>query len=76
MRSPDDYYEWVAVDVQKVREELWIRRITESSFQNAFVIVGIAHNLSVAFRLASAGIRVEQAWSYTPHHKLCRHVPV
>jgi hypothetical protein len=73
MRSPDDYYEWVSVDAQKVREELWLRRITESYFQKAFVIVGVAHSLSVAFRLSSVGVRVEKSWVYTPHHKLSRH---
>lgn len=70
---PHDYYEWVSIDAQKVREELWLRKITETSFKKAFVIVGFGHSLSLAFRLSSAGVLVEKALSFVPHHKLCAH---
>ena len=36
------------------------------------VLVGIAHGLSFAFRLAEVGFHVESVWGYTPHHKLCK----
>jgi hypothetical protein len=74
MRFPEDHYEWVSVGAQKVREELWLRKIMGSSFQKAFVIVGVAHSLSISFRLSSAGVQVEKSWVYTPYHRLCRHL--
>jgi hypothetical protein len=58
--------------LQRMREELWIRRMEPCEFKRALVIVGIAHSLSFAFRLSEAGFFVESVWGYTPHHKLCR----
>jgi hypothetical protein len=69
--SADSYVSMLS-DVQGKREELWVKRIAETSFSKAIVIVGVAHCLSVAFRLISAGIGVESVWGYTPHEKLCK----
>jgi hypothetical protein len=70
--SPD-YYESSKVDEQRKREELWVSRIVSTPFQKALVIVGVAHGLSVAFRLVSAGVSVAETYVYTPYSKLCSH---
>jgi hypothetical protein len=69
--SPDTFA-ILFVDAQRLREELWIRRIEQHAFKKAIVIVGIGHSLSIAFRLIVAGIVVDQVLAYTPHQKLCQ----
>jgi hypothetical protein len=66
-----DGYEWSIVDEQRKREELWLQRVQSQPFKKGLVICGTSHGLSFAFRLLSAGIGVDQAYSYLPHHKLC-----
>lgn len=70
--SPD-VYETSKVDEQGKREQVWVNRITESHFQKGLVIVGLAHSLSVAFRLVAAGVAVIDTYDYTPYSKLCGH---
>jgi hypothetical protein len=53
--SPD-VYEYSSVDEQSKREELWLHCVLSKPFEKALVIVGLAHSLSFAFRLASAGV--------------------
>jgi hypothetical protein len=70
-----DVYESPLVGEQRKREELWQKRIQSEKFQKGLVICGIAHSLSLAFRLESIGISVEVS-TYIPHGKLCnrRHI--
>jgi hypothetical protein len=70
--SPD-VYETSKVDEQGKREQVWVNRITESHFQKGLVIVGLAHSLSIAFRLVAAGVSVIDTYDYTPYSKLCGH---
>jgi len=65
-----DSYEYSDVDEQRKREELWQKRIQMQNFQKGMVICGIAHTLSVAFRLQTNGVKVE-VYTYIPYGKLC-----
>lgn len=68
---PPDMYRWERVAAHGRREEFWVQRIQRVTFQNALVICGLAHGLSLAFRLTSAGINTEKVFWYSPYHKLC-----
>ncbi len=59
------------VDGQELREAFWLQRIRETQFEKGLAIVGLAHNLSFAFRLQAAGVSVTDAYTYTPYNKLC-----
>jgi hypothetical protein len=69
--SPESYTS-MFVTPQRLREELWIKRIDKERFSKALFIVGIGHSLSVAFRLENAGFVIEEARAYTPYNNLCR----
>ena len=66
--SPDLYYS-LFLDAQRKREELWLDKIQKQAFGRGLLICGLAHNLSFAFRLVSAGISAE-AYNYVPYGKL------
>ena len=53
-----------------MREEVWLRRITERQFASGLLICGIAHSLSMASRLEKLGFKVKVA-VYEPHCKIC-----
>src|SRR5229473_3482024 len=55
---------------QALREELWIKRCSETNFTCALFICGFLHTLSLSYRLQSAGFSVEQAGIYMPYPKL------
>jgi hypothetical protein len=71
-----DVYESPYVDEQRKREELWLKRIQSAKFEKGLLICGLAHSLSVAFRLQNIGMSVKVS-TYIPHGKLCtrRHAP-
>jgi len=68
---PADGCEWSIVEEHRKREELWLKRVQAQPFSKGLAICGLAHGLSFAFRLSSAGISVDETQSYIPHHKLC-----
>jgi hypothetical protein len=59
------------VDEQRKREEFWLRRIQAQHFSKGLLVCGLAHSLSLAFRLRCAGISVTEALAYIPYNKLC-----
>lgn len=61
------------VSEQQKRESEWLRRIQGQEFNRALIICGLAHSLSLAFRLTAAGIYSE-VLSYEPHELLCQRV--
>jgi hypothetical protein len=65
-----DIYESPNVDEQRNREEIWEKRIRAQKFEQGLVVCGIAHSLSFAFRLRTAGMDVN-VFTYIPHGKLC-----
>lgn len=56
------------------REKHWLKEITSTNFEDALLICGFLHTLSLAGRLRKAGIDVE-TWTYLPYLKLCPHGP-
>ncbi len=52
------------------REDCWVKRIKAEEFKNGLVICGVAHSLSMAFRLKLEGFDVE-ARTYEPVDRLC-----
>jgi hypothetical protein len=68
---PPDTLGWTIVEEQRKREDLWLQRIQAQEFEKGLAICGSAHNLSLAFRLLSAGISVVKTHDYLPCHKLC-----
>jgi hypothetical protein len=62
------------VDEQEKRENFWLQRIQSEQFTKGLVVCGIAHGLSLAFRLRSAGISVSRVLTYTPYATLCNRV--
>jgi hypothetical protein len=50
---------WQVLDVHARREELWLKRMQEHTFQSALVIVGLVHLLSFSFRLQEAQFFVQ-----------------
>jgi hypothetical protein len=50
---------WQILDTHLKREELWVRRIRQHTFQSALAIVGLVHLLSFAFRLQAANYSVQ-----------------
>lgn len=67
--SSDAYYCLSLAD-QRKREELWLQRIQAQHFEKGLVICGLAHCLSISFRLQSDGFSVE-TYNYMPYNKLC-----
>jgi hypothetical protein len=63
------------VERHEAREQFWVARIKEKQFTSALMICGMAHSLSLSFRLKNAGYQVEKCIQYWPHDKLCRHIP-
>jgi hypothetical protein len=63
--------EYAVLEEQRQREEVWMKRIVDQPFGKGLMICGLCHCLSLAFRLASAGINVEGVHSYMPYSKLC-----
>src|ERR1700682_1709850 len=55
---------------QSKREELWVRRVSETDFGIALLICGYLHTLSLAYKLRLAGFSVE-TWTYVPYLRLC-----
>lgn len=68
---PIDVYESALVEEQRKREELWLQRIQTQPFSKALIVVGLAHALSIAFRLVSAGVGIPEVRHYVPYHKFC-----
>jgi len=50
---------WQILETHAKREDLWLQRIQQRSFQSALAIVGLVHLLSFAFRLHSANFSVQ-----------------
>lgn len=50
---------WQILDAHAKREELWVQRIQQHSFQSALAIVGLVHLLSFASRLQRADFSVQ-----------------
>ena len=55
---------WQFLEEHAKREEFWIQRMIAREFKKALMICGLAHGLSLAFRLQSAGLTVK-AITYT-----------
>jgi hypothetical protein len=70
--NSEDIYESSMVDEQRKREELWVQRIRAQKFEKGLVVVGLAHGLSLSFRLISAGISAPETRFYVPYNKLCK----
>jgi hypothetical protein len=68
--SSRDSLHWQNAEAHAMREELWTRRIRESEFESGLLICGIAHSLSIAFRLETLGFKVKVA-VYEPQCKMC-----
>lgn len=68
----EEICEWAIVEENRKREALWTQRVKDQPFTKGLAICGIAHGLSFAFRLSSAGINVEKSYSYIPHRKLAK----
>lgn len=52
------------------REECWVKKIKAQQFETGLVICGVAHSLSIAFRLKREGFHVEVC-NYEPIDRLC-----
>lgn len=63
--------EYAAVEEQRQREEVWMKRIADQPFDKGLMICGLCHCLSFAFQLVAAGINVAGVHSYMPYSKLC-----
>jgi hypothetical protein len=57
------------VDGHRLREELWLQRISDKDFKVGLMICGIAHGLSMGFRLQNKGFEVELI-QYIPSSKM------
>jgi hypothetical protein len=68
---PPDGHEWSIIAEQEKREKLWLDKLVAQPFEKGLMICGVAHTLSFAFRLSSAGIGIYYAYSYIPPNKLC-----
>ena len=68
--NSNDMYTYHYIEEHRKREELWLHKIQVQPFEKALLICGLAHILSVAFRLLSAGVSVEVN-DYLPYDKLC-----
>jgi hypothetical protein len=55
------FADWQFHEVHAKREELWIQRMMEREFNKALMICGLAHGLSLTFRLQSANLTVKAA---------------
>jgi hypothetical protein len=55
---------WQFLEPHAKREEFWIQRMIAREFGKALMICGLAHGLSLAFRLQLAGLTVK-AITYT-----------
>jgi hypothetical protein len=70
----DDYTEFLCesfVETHEKREDLWVRYVQDQSFENALLVCGQMHLLSMAFRLRSAGYQVT-AFLYMPWQQFCK----
>lgn len=65
-----DVCSWEFLEEQRKREELWLHKIQSQRFCKALVIVGLAHGLSIAFRLTSDRVDVREVRYYIPYQKL------
>jgi hypothetical protein len=57
------------IDGHRLREELWLQRISDKDFKVGLLICGIAHGLSMGFRLQNKGFEVEVI-QYIPSSKI------
>lgn len=57
------------VDGHHLREELWLQKILDKNFKVGLFICGIAHGLSMGFRLQNHGFEVE-LFGYEPRSKI------
>jgi hypothetical protein len=59
--NPPDaaFASWQILQAHAEREEIWVSRITEQRFNSALMICGLAHGLSLPFRLQSKGFVVK-----------------
>jgi hypothetical protein len=55
---------------QQKRETLWLQAMQGKQFNSGLLVCGLAHLLSMAFRLESSGYSVK-ARIYNPEHRLC-----
>lgn len=69
-QSNSDFVQHEDLEGRGRREELWVRRVKEQSFNWALFICGYLHSLSLSFRLRSEGISVAQVGIYMPFDKL------
>jgi hypothetical protein len=67
---PADGCDWSIVEEQVKREKVWRERIEAQPFTKGLMVCGLAHSLSFAFGLLSAGMSVEN-YNYAPFSKLC-----
>jgi hypothetical protein len=67
-----DFYESCIVGAQRLREEHWVGQIQARPFTKAVAICGVAHALSLAFRLETLGLSESEARIYLPYSKLCK----
>jgi len=70
-----DVYEYVAIEAQIKREEVWLQRIKSQKFQNGLLICGIAQGLRFGVKLHSNGFRVQRVYYYIAHSLVCPHGP-
>jgi hypothetical protein len=61
------------VEEQRGREAGWLQRVENQPFENGLLICGACHNLSIAFRLVSAGIRVDRTYALLSCEKLAEY---
>jgi hypothetical protein len=55
----------LGITVQEWRESTWVAKIKTQQFETGLVICGVAHALSMAFRLKAEGFDVE-VYCYAP----------
>ena len=59
---------WQPTKMHAARENLWLQRLRGENFKKALMVCGIAHMLSLAFRLEDGSFEVK-AMDYLPRHK-------
>jgi len=59
----------LGLTVQNWRESCWVKKIKTQQFKTGLLICGVAHSLSIAFRLQAEGFGVE-AYCYEPIKRL------
>jgi hypothetical protein len=58
------------IDEHRKREKLWLQQIQAHHFEKCMLVCGIAHGLSMAFRLVDAGFTNVELQTYVPFPKL------